>query len=104
MSLLTNAIGEIQKPSWWGSLPASSDGKEDKARDKRPAATNAIKRQELMKSIKAHGVEMTVSELMDETGWTRQTIGALASPLVKDGTLIRDSNCMKTAYRVSNGK
>ena len=56
-----------------------------------------------MKSIKAHGGEMTVSDLMDETGWTRQTIGALASPMVKDGTLIRDSNYTKTAYRVSNG-
>ena len=34
MSLLTTAIGEIQKPSWWGSLPASSNGQEKRRETK----------------------------------------------------------------------
>lgn len=102
MSLLSIALGEIQKPSLWDSLPASvqprKNGNKKIVRLYGMAKTRRI---ELLHSIKARGGVMSVTELMEETGWSRQTVAALAGPLVNTGELTREVNNMKTTYTLT---
>ena len=44
---------------------------------------------------------MSVAELMEETGWSRQTVASLAGPLVRTGELLREVNQMKTTYTLT---
>ena len=102
MSLLSIALGEIQKPSWWDSLPASVQPRKNGNRKVvRIYGTAKTRRIELLHSIKARGGVMSVAELMEETGWSRQTVASLAGPLVRTGELMREVNQMKTTYMIT---